>query len=220
MRFALALGLLAYILPGEVVVEQLAALRGRGETVRFEATLDGLSEDWPDQVTIELHPTRGDRVADNQGGRWLLAGGQVLAGSRMPAPRWIPPLDLLVMRGEIPIDRFVRGLGVDLETNELARCGEQDCFVLGGRASAAQIWLDKDSFELLEIRLEDGSRTEFSGYQTWGGKGGPRLPSEITLFDSFGRIGSLSLARAGRASDLQASDFSARWVEAAAAPLP
>jgi hypothetical protein len=220
MRLALAIALLGYVLPGEVVVEQMAAQRSRAEAVRFEATLDGLSEDWPERVTIELHPTRGYRVADDRGGRWLVAEGQVLAGSRMPAPTWIPPLDLLIMRDESRIDRFMRRLGVDLGANELARCGERDCFVLGGRSGAAQVRVDKDSFELLEIRLADGRRSEFGGYQVWGGAGGPRLPSEIQISDSFGRIGSLSLARASRASDLRAADFSPRWVEAAAAPLP
>ncbi len=210
IRLLAALVLLAYVIPGDVVLREMARRRGGPTTLHIEAVLEGLSDSWPARVTLETHPTHGFRVADDVGGRWLLARGQVRAG-RQPAPVWIPPLELLTLRGEGALAVHLRALGVDLSLNQLARCGEADCFVLGGRDRPVQVWVDKDSFDVRELRRSDGSRVEMSRYAVWGR--GARLPGEIRFYDAFGRVGSLSIERAEAASGLRPDDFSPRWVQ-------
>ena len=212
IRALVGLALLAYVLPAERVLEQLAAQRAKAPALRVEARLEGIGESWPQHVVLELHPHFGCRVTGEHGERWLLRDGRVQAGSALPAPPWVPDLDVLVVPDKAGIARLLRELGIDASTNELARCGERDCFVLGGRSAAAQLWLDKDSFEIVELRLADHRRVEFAAPRAWSGA---RFPGEIRIHDEWGKIATLSVEAAGPTRDLRAEDFSPRWVETA-----
>ena len=206
--------LLAYVLPAARVLEQVAAHRAKAPALRVEARLEGIGEGWPEHVVLELHPKLGCRVSDGRGARWLLRDGRVQAGTHLPAPPWLPELDVLIAPDVAGLTRLLGELGIDVARNELGRCGGQDCFVLGGRSGAAQLWLDKDSFEVVELRLTDGRRIEFAAPRTWSGT---RFPGEIRIHDEWGKIATLSVEAAGPATDLRAEDFSRRWVEVAPA---
>jgi hypothetical protein len=218
MMRALALALLlAYVLPGERVVEQVAAKRARAGPLHVEARLEGIGESWPERVVIELHPRLGARVSDGRGGRWLLREGRLAAGTQ-PLPPWVPELDVLLAPDLPALGTLLAALGIDASVNELGRCGERDCFVLGGRSAGAQLWLDKDSFEIVELRLANQRRIEYAEPKAWSGA---RFPAEIRIHDEWGKIATLSVQAAGPARDLRADDFSARWVESApSAPAP
>jgi len=210
---ALALiGLLAYVLPGERVVEQLAARRAELAPVRVEARLDGIGETWPEHVVLELHPRLGARISDERGERWVLRDGRLQAGTRHPQPPWLPELDVLLAPDRVALGKLLRDLGIDPSVNELGRCGERDCFVLGGRDAGAQLWLDKETLDVVELRLANRRRIEFAAPQTWSGA---RFPAEIRVYDEWGKIATLRVEAAGKAADLRAEDFSARWVETA-----
>jgi hypothetical protein len=212
IRALVGLALLAYVLPGERVVEQLAAHRASAPALRVEARLEGIGENWPQHVVLELHPRFGARVSADKGGRWLLRDGRVQAGSSVPAPPWLPTLDVLAGHDRETWLRLLRELGIDVSKNELARCGERDCFVLGGRSGAAQLWVDKDGFDVAELRLADHRRVEFAAPRAFSGV---RFPAEIRVYDEWGKIASLSVEAAGAEKDLRAEDFSPRWVEVA-----
>ena len=210
---ALALAaLLAYVLPAERVIEQLASRRASAAALRVEARLDGIGESWPERVVLELHPRLGTRVSDERGERWLLRDGRLQAGTRQPAPPWLPELDVLFAPDLVALGRLFADLGIDTSRNELGRCGERDCFVLGGRDAPAQLWLDKDTLDVVELRLASGRRIEFAAPQAWQGA---RFPAEIRVHDEWGKIATLRVEGAAKAPELRADDFSARWVETA-----
>jgi hypothetical protein len=211
---AVLAALLAYVLPADRVLEQVALHRAKLHAVRVEARLEGIGESWPERVTLELHPRLGCRVSGAAGERWLLRDGRVLAGTRLPAPPWVPELDVLVVPDAGDLARLLGSLGIDPAANELGRCGERDCFVLGGRTGPAQLWLDKDSFDVVELRLADARRVEFAAPRAWSGT---RFASEIRIHDEWGKIATLSVEAAGPAADLRAEDFSQRWVDLAPA---
>jgi hypothetical protein len=145
------------------------------------------------------------------GQRWLLREGRVQAGS-VAAPPWLPELDVLAVPDAHGLSRLLTALGVDVGKSELGRCGERDCFVLGGRSGDAQLWVDKDSFDVVELRLADRRRVEFAAPRAFGGA---RFPGEIRIHDEWGKIATLSVEAAGPAGALSAEDFSHRWVEVA-----
>jgi hypothetical protein len=214
---AMLAALLAYVLPADRVLEQVAAKRAGRQALRVEARLAGIGESWPERVVLELHPTLGCRVSDPRGQRWLLRDGRLQAGTQ-PVPPWLPELDVWIVPDVPGLSRLLAELGIDAGANELARCGERDCFVLGGRAGDAQLWLDKDSFEVVELRLPSHRRIEFAEPRSWSGA---RFPGELRIHDEWGKIATLSVETAGPARDLRAEDWSARWVDTApGAPAP
>jgi hypothetical protein len=79
---------------------------------------------------------------------------------------------------------LVAQLGVDLRRNQLARCGEADCFVLGGREATAQLWIEKDRFEVRRVLGRAGDLVEFESYRDRVGR--LRLPSQIRVTDPSG----------------------------------
>lgn len=213
-----AIAIAAYVLPGDRVLEQVAARRASAPALRVEARLEGIGESWPARVVLELHPRLGCRVSDERNERWVLHDGHVALGTRMPAPPWIPEIEVLAAADVASLAKLLGELGIDATRSELGRCGERDCFVLGGRAGSAQLWLDKDSFEVVELRLPDHRRIEFAAPRSWPGA---RFPGELRIHDEWGKIATLSVEAAGPARDLRAEDWSARWVDTApGAPAP
>ena len=69
LQLLLAVSLLAYVLPGARVVEQVVKVRAKQAPLRIDANLSGIGQDWPERVTIELHPEFGTRIQDARGGR-------------------------------------------------------------------------------------------------------------------------------------------------------
>jgi hypothetical protein len=198
-----AIAIAAYVLPADRVLEQVAARRASAPALRVEARLEGIGESWPARVVLELHPRLGCRVSDERNERWVLHDGHVALGTRMPAPPWIPEIEVLAAPDVASLAKLLGELGIDASRSELGRCG---------RASQAQLWIDKDSFEVVELRLADRRRIEFAPARAFGGT---RFPGEIHVHDEWGRIATLRVESAGRATDLRAEDFTRRWVEVA-----
>jgi hypothetical protein len=193
---------LGWILPGERVLAQIVeARRGHGP-LRVELRLRGPDPGWPARITLELHPDFGVAARDERGGRWVLRDGQVLGPGTAPA--WLPDLDVLALRSEPGLRAWLRQHGVDVQRNELGRCGDSDCFVLGGRDSRGQLWVDKDRLEVVRWMGGSRRRVELRAYRVWDKV---RFPSEIEVLDHMGEFASMTVERLSAARDLGAADF-------------
>ncbi|MFI5314257.1 MAG: hypothetical protein ACHQ6T_01035 [Myxococcota bacterium] len=216
MTLSLARGLallwLAYILPGDRVVGMLAEARASRTPLRIEAKLQSRDSSAPGSLVIELHPDLGSRISDDRGGRWLVSGGRASAGTQLPAPAWLPDLSPLVLRRESELRGWLAAEGVDLERNELARCGDGDCWVLGTRVSPSQLWIEKPALELRRIVRAKAPRVAFDQWQEFGKI---RFPARIEITDDSGPIATFTV-QSVVAINLAPSDLTAAWVQAAA----
>ncbi len=201
---ALLVGVLAYVLPVERVVAELARAREDAPPLRIEARLSGIVPAWPERVVLELHPDFGLRVIDDQGGQWLMRQGQFVMGNSPRTPLWIPDIEILGLRDEQDLLTWLARARVDLGRNELARCGESDCYVLGGIGRGGQVWLEKESFEVLRLVLPGGRELLLEGYASWTGI---RFPRTIKVLDTHGELATLTIESLSRARDLSEEDF-------------
>ena len=202
----------AYVPPGERLLRVFEEQRHRQQPLRVEAELSGSRDDWPSEVVFELHPELGFRVKDDLGGRWLIRGGRVVAGTQRPAPAWIPELELLVLNREEDLRAWFERAEVDLRVNEIARHGEVDCFVIGGRQGRAQVWIDKDKLEILRWVTSYGRSVEYHAYEKWDGG---RFPAVIELREDGEPFAILAVHAVGRARGLGEPDFEPGWVHTA-----
>jgi hypothetical protein len=200
---------LGYVLPGERVLLELSNRRLKSTPLRVETELLGGADHWPRRVMFELHPDLGFRVSEPGGGRWLVRGGRVVASSA-PTPPWIPALEILVLRQEEDLQAWMRWAGVPYDVNQLGRCGEMDCFVIGGRDGHRQLWIDKDRFEVLRWVAGPESAIEFSHYRNWEEI---RFPSEIRIVDRDSEFAVFLLEQVSTAPELGAADFTPVWVD-------
>ncbi|HXZ84751.1 MAG TPA: hypothetical protein VEI82_04600 [Myxococcota bacterium] len=212
---AAALLFLAYVLPGDRVVGMLADARAGRSPLRIEARLQARDASAPAHLVIELHPDLGERISDDRGGRWILSGGtasgRATAGTQLPAPGWVPDLAPLALRRESELRGWLAGAGIDIEQNELARCGDDDCWVLGTRRSPAQLWIEKTALELRRVVRAKQPRT---GFDQWQEFGKIRFPARIELADDAGTIATL-LVDSVSPANLAAADFASAWVQTA-----
>jgi hypothetical protein len=213
-----ALGLLwlAYVLPGDRVVGMLAEARASRTPLHIEAKLTARDSKAPASLVIELHPDLGARISDDKGGRWLLSGGKVTAGTQLPPPAWLPDLAPLVMRRESELRGWLAAQGVDAAQNDLARCGDGDCWVLGGRSAPSQLWIQKPALELR--RFVQGKTTRAS-YDDWQDFGKVRFPKRVQLSDESGPVATLTIDGVS-AVTLGAAELSSAWVQASPAAKP
>ena len=202
-----------YVLPADRVVKQLEEKRTKQLPLRIEAELSGVTLAWPTEVVFELHPEFGFRISDDQGGRWLIRRGVIVAGTREPPP-WIPELEILSVQAADDLYAWFRRSEVDLSRNELARCGDLDCFVLGGRSGRSQLWIDKDAFDVQRWTSDSGRSVGFLSYTNWDGL---RFPGIIELSDRKGVFATLVIHAVRSAKRLKPGDFSPKWVDSAPA---
>ncbi len=206
IALCLALGLaqsaLGWVLPGDRVLAQIVEARRSQAPLRVELRLRGPDPDWPSKITLELHPELGAQVRDERGGRWVLREGQLQLG-KSPPP-WLPDLDLLALRSEDSLRAWMQQQEIDLGRSELARCGEFDCFVLGGRESRGQLWVEKERFDVIRWDGRSGRRVELRGFRTWGKQ---RFPSEIQVLDHTGEFATMAVETVAMAPDLTPADF-------------
>jgi hypothetical protein len=210
-----ALCYLAYVLPGDRVVGMIAESRSAHSPILVEAKLSTRESSAPTHLAIELHPDLGERVADDRGGRWILAAaGRPLVGSRLPAPAWLPDLAPLALRQEGELRDWLAANGVDLGQNELAQCGDDDCWVIGTRQAPAQLWIEKSQFELRRLVRPKQPRVAFDQWQQFGKI---RFPARIEIADDSGVIATLAVESVAP-TNLAAADFSPTWVQVPASP--
>lgn len=197
---------LAYILSVQRVLEQWDAGAPSRSAVRVELAIVDGDPTWPARLVVDVHPELGMRVDAGEAGRFVLRRDEVVAADRAERPVWLPQLEVLVLRDRAALQAW---LGFDLSRNRLARCGLDDCFVLGGAAALPEVWLDKDRFELRRYATAGGQIVEYAELRDYGQA---RFPREIRILSSDRRLASLSLLELRPAPRLVAEDFSAAWV--------
>ena len=207
----LAFGLLAYFASGERVVAQLAAARAGQPPLHVEGVLSAAAPETPARISIELHPDFGTRISDDRGGRWVIQRGRVLEGTLLPLPAWLPDLEVLALRRESELRAWLVGQGIDASANELARCGDGDCYVLGTRQSLAQLWVEKRGFEVRRVVLPGRGPMDL---EEWRAFERIRFPARVELA-SDGATATIADESVAVAPPLGAADFSAAWVRAA-----
>ncbi len=208
-----ALAWLAYFASGDRVVAQLAAAQVARPALHVQGALSAAASDAPTSLSIDLHPEFGMRVADDRGGRWVVQRGRVLAGSCLPLPAWLPDLEVLVLRHESDLLAWLAVQGIDVTANELARCGDGDCYVLGTRQSLAQLWIEKRPLEVRRLVLPGRGQSDL---EEWRGFDRIRFPARIEISGSEGTA-TIAVESATPAAKLSATDFSEAWVKAARA---
>ncbi len=207
-----ALTWLAYFATGERVVAQLAASRAGQPPLHVEGVLSAAASDAPSRISIDLHPDFGMRLADDRGGRWVIARGRVLDGTRLPLPGWVPDLEVLALRHESDLRGWLVSQGIDASANELARCGEGDCYVLGTRQSLAQLWVEKRALEVRRLVAPGRAPLDL---EEWREFDRIRFPARVEM-TTAGATATIAVESVTPASQLSARDFSEGWVRAAA----
>jgi hypothetical protein len=210
----LALFFLAFVLPGSRVVGLVAESRANRPALRIEATLDSRGEaSSPIHVSIDVQPELGYRVADSLGRRWVMPFGRTTLGTSLPAPPWIPDLTPLAARREGELRSWLTAAGIDAEQNELARCGDADCWVLGTRHGVAQLWIDKQTLDVRLVELTARGKTEFGEWQEFGKA---RFPKRIAVWTGTGPFGTLTVESVAPTT-IGPTDLSPEWVNSAKA---
>ena len=206
-RIALA-GLLLYIAPPERLLPLLEESRPEIEAIRMQAELSGQTLGEPGLVTLETHVDFGVRASSVEGGRWLLQRGRVTVGGTGGSGRWLPELEILLLHTPEQFQNWFGTRGVDFDRNDLGRIDELDCFVIGGRDRDAQLWLDKQTLEVVRFVSTSGLQVDYRGYATFEGL---RLPTRIEV-QRGGDPLVLSIETVERAPALGPDDFSRRWL--------
>jgi len=208
---ALALLWLGYILPGDQVVAQLAEARAGQPPLRIEALVSSPRDtSAARKLTLEVHPELGGRAADDRGGRWVWNTGRTISGTQVPPPAWLPDLAPLLLRREGDLRTWLATDGVNLSANELARCGDGDCWVLGTRAAPGQIWIEKSGFELRRVVHSSSVRVAFDQWQPFGKI---RFPAKIEISDEKGVVALLTVQSVNPIA-LSAADLQPSWLQA------
>jgi len=213
LRPLVALAWLGYFVAGDVVVAQLAAARAGVPALHVEAALSAAAPDAPTHLQIDLHPDFGMRIADDRGGRWVIQRGRMLDGTSLPAPGWLPDLEVLGFRHEADLRSWLAVLGIDASANELARCGDGDCFVLGTRQSLAQLWVDKRALEVRRLVVPGRGMLDLEEWRLFERI---RFPARIEI-SAGSETATLAVESVVPAASLAPADFSATWVQAAPA---
>ncbi|MFQ5697545.1 MAG: hypothetical protein ACE5IL_04585 [Myxococcota bacterium] len=211
-----ALLALGFVLPAAKVIPELARLRAKAPPLRLRLELFIEDEATAREIRAEVHPDLGVRLWDGSGGRWWVREGELLsARGRAPQPNWVPDLGLLRLRAEPAIWRRLDRAGIDTDRNQLGRCGDADCFVIGGRQGSAQLWIDKDRFEIRRLVLATGRRVEFEDWRDWDGQ---RFPGSIRVRDARGGLATLEVREVTPDPALGPEGFSAGWVRESPVP--
>lgn len=214
----LALALLGWILPGERVLQQVARARETAPALGVEASVSGVVGAEDAALQIDLHPDRGVRLQAASGERWLVRGARVLGAPGASPPSWIPWLDILTIRAEGGLLSWLAAVRIDPARNGLARCGEEeDCFVLGGLDAPAQLWIEKERFEVRRYRSASGRVVRF---EAWAELDGVRFPGVIEVEDPLGPVARLEVRAVGQAPELERADFGTDWLRERPADVP
>ena len=122
----------------------------------------------PGLVTLEAHVDFGVRASSIEGGRWLLQRGRVTVGGTGGSGRWVPELEILLLHTPDQFLNWFATRDVDFDRNDLARIEDRDCFVIGGRDGVAQLWLDKQTLEVVRFVSSSGVQVDYRAYARSG----------------------------------------------------
>jgi hypothetical protein len=180
---------------------------------------------------LATHPTGLARLElrSNQGvvDRHLLQGNIHTAsrdGRRLDSPPpFLPPLFFLQATSGAALQAALISYGVAPDEVVLGRLGDRDCYVLGGRMPRGaggeermmpSLWVDLETFEILQIDRPDGVRFRF-GPVTHYAK--IRAPSWIDIESPDHPKARLSVVRLAPAN-APAAAFSDHWLYAPISP--
>ena len=185
--------------PSRVLTEMTRA-RARVSPVRIRVEVERADADRPVGLRVEIHPGGGWRIQAEDGSRWVGRGPSVIEGPQDAPPGGLGAAWLMLISRKGTLRSYLSRLGIDLNRNQLGRCGDDDCFVLGGRDGAAQLWVDKDHLEVRKLRDRKGQEVEFDGYR--GGIGPVRVPTIIRVLDPLGTIAEAAVVEFEEAPEL------------------
>jgi hypothetical protein len=225
-----SLPLRAYIPPAERIAEAVAAANrsaGRLRVLEVKVALHLGGSEQP-VATGELLSDPGGfsrlelRSPEGVVERHLLRGGALLATRDRRAvndPRpFLPPFFLLQAKSGDVLMASLLALGVAAHQVALGYEGENDCYVLGGRASSGAaalfpepaLWVDHESLEPVRFDRRDGVRFRLGSPSSFGSI---RLPSWIEISDSRGPPARLEILSAQGVSTSPES-FRPGWLSA------
>lgn len=197
-------GCLLYIAPPVQLLPLLEESRPEVKAVQ----LRGQTLGEPGLVTLEAHVDFGVRASSIEGGRWLLQRGRVTVGGTGGSGRWVPELEILLLRTPDQFLNWFATRDVDFDRNDLARIEDRDCFVIGGRDSVAQLWLDKQTLEVVRFVSSSGVQVDYRAYANLDRL---RLPTLIEVRRGGDPL-LLQIESVARADELGPRDFSRDWL--------
>ena len=204
--------------------------QGRSDPLLLDVTLRiGDSQPLATGV-LATHPTGLARLElrSNQGfvERHLLQGSEYSAsrdGRMLRSPRpFLPPLFLLQAISGAALRAALSSYGISAGEVVLGLAYDRDCYVLGGRLPRAadgderrlpSLWIDMDSFEVVQVDRQDGVRFRFGPP---GDFEGVRAPTWISIEVPGQPPARLDVERAATA-DAPAAAFSTDWLMASPA---
>lgn len=170
---------------------------------------------------LELRSTRGFVE------RHLLQGSAYSAsrdGGLLDHPRpFLPPLFLLQMKSGAALRAALTSFGVDPEQAVLGRVDDYDCYVIGGRSPRtadgeevrrAALWIDLETYEVVQVDRADGVRFRFGPPRSSGEN---RVPAWIAIEVPGEPTARLEIQRVAPAN-APAAAFGSDWLTAPAIP--
>ena len=202
---------------------------GRSEPIILDVSLRIGDRDPLATGVLASHPTGLARLElrSHQGfvERHLLQGSEYTAsrdGELLAAPRpFLPPIFLLQAGSGAALRAALESFGVAAGDVALGLADERDCYVLGGRAIGAAgagparpaLWVDMDSFDVVQIDAPDGVRFRFGPSAAFDGV---QAPAWISIEVPGQAPARLEVVRASRAN-APAAAFGRDWLMAPAA---
>jgi hypothetical protein len=204
---------------------------GRAEPLLVDVRLRFGDADPVADGVLATHPTGLARLElRSQTGfveRHLLQGSDHRAsrdGKMLSSFRpFLPPLFLLQAGSGAALRAALASFGVASGEAVLGMSGERDCYVFGGRLPETpegqeqrvpSLWVDMDSFQVIQVDRHDGVRFRFGPE---GAFDGIRLPRWVEIDAPGQSLARLEIVRVARA-DAPAAAFRSDWLVAAPGP--
>jgi hypothetical protein len=209
-------------------VAKTNGLEGRGEALWIDVQLrigDGppvatgvLATHPTGLARLELQSTRGFVERHLLQGDSYMASrdGRVIEGSVRP---FLPPIFLLQATSGAALSAALESFGVEARVSMLGRIDQHDCYVIGGRLPPVPggepqplpaLWVDQQSYEVVQVDRRDGVRFRFGPYQSFEKI---RMPRWISIEAPDQVPARLEIVRAVPAN-APAAAFSLEWLTA------
>lgn len=115
---------------------------------------------------VERHLLQGDSYTASRDGR-------IIEGVVRP---FLPPIYLLQATSGAALFAALESFGVEARISMLGRIDQHDCYVIGGRRPPVpggeaeplpSLWVDQESYEVIQVDRRDGVRFRFGPYQSF-----------------------------------------------------
>lgn len=193
-----------YVLPGKQVLDLMAQKRIAPQTLEVQQAVSQLPLDgaplaatalretvnfsYPDRVRTDTVGTNYRRVSIRTAqDRLVVVNGQIYTG---PPERFEAYKEILLIETRRAMEAYLLQLGLDLNRTSLGRFEDDYCFVIGAvypDESAAQLWVQKDTFRPLRLILPPSVLSPQEGlldvrFRDWGQIEGAAYPMLIQIF--------------------------------------